>query len=179
MRRLLLTASLLLASAAALSAAGELSGRRAPGFALPDVEMEYHDLADYRGRTVIVNIMRTACPHCTRFSKVLQRAQDQYGARIKVLSIVNPPEDQATVKKYLAENDLSTTILFDCGQMAASYLKLGPANPSFDVPHFFVIDSTGQIREDYGYHMLSKRIFEGDGLFEILDKYVSKGEAAD
>lgn len=179
MRRLLLAASLLLASTALLSAAGELSDRRAPGFALPDADMKYHDLADFRGKTVIVNIMKTQCPHCTTFSKVLQRAQDRYGARLKVLSVVNPPESQAAVKKYLAENDLSTTILFDCGQMAASYLKLGPQNPSFDVPHFFVIDEAGMIREDYGYHMLSKRIFEGDGLFEILDKYVSEGETAD
>lgn len=179
MFRWILTASLLLASASLLSAAGELSNRRAPGFALPDANMKYHDLADFRGKVVIVNIMRTACPHCTTFSKVLQRAQDRYGSRLQVLSIVNPPENQAAVKKYLADNGLSTTILFDCGQMAASYLKLGPQNPSFDVPHFFVIDSSGMIREDYGYHMLSKRIFEGDGLFEVIDKYVQKPETAD
>ena len=51
-------------SALTMLAAGELSGRRAPGFALPDLNLNYHDLADLQGRVVLLEIMQTTCPHC-------------------------------------------------------------------------------------------------------------------
>ena len=53
----------LLASAALLFASGELSGRRAPGFSLPDLQGQQHDLQDYRGKIVIVDIIQTTFPH--------------------------------------------------------------------------------------------------------------------
>ena len=46
---------LLGAAAASLEAAGELSNRRAPGFSLPDSNINYHDLGDYRGKIVLVD----------------------------------------------------------------------------------------------------------------------------
>ena len=45
--------------------------RRAPGFSLPDVNTEQHDLADYRGKVVILEFMQTTCPHCAAFTEVL------------------------------------------------------------------------------------------------------------
>ena len=48
--------------AAALFAAD--ASRRAPGFSLPDSKAQQHDLADYRGKVVILEFIQTACPHC-------------------------------------------------------------------------------------------------------------------
>ena len=156
-------------------AANELSNRRAPGFSLPDVNLKQHDLADYRGKVVLLNIMKTDCPHCGAFSKILGQAQKKYGDRLQVLSIVNsPPENQNTVRAYLGEHGLNMVMLFDCRQVAISYFKLSPRNPSFEVPHFFVIDQRGWIREDYGYNVLNRGLFEGDDLFPIIERYVSK-----
>lgn len=159
--------------------AGELSDRRAPGFSLPDVDYTQHDLYDYRGKVVVLNIMKTTCPHCRPFSKILDAAEQRYGGSVKVLCIVHPPDSQSKVRAYLRENELSTTILFDSGQVAASYLKLTPENPSFTTPHFFVIDQHGQIREDYRYEPLARSIFEGDGIYSILDRYVTPQAVAD
>ena len=179
MRRILILSAAVLSLCVSGFAAGELSNRRAPGFSLPDVNLQQHDLADYRGKVVIVDVMKTACPHCTTFAKKLTEVEKKYAGQVKVLAIVHPPDNQASVKKYLADNALSITTLFDCYQVAAAYLKLGPRNPSFDVPHFFVVDKTGRIVEDYGYNMLARGIFEGDGLYPILDRYVSKPVQAD
>ena len=173
------TVVLLLALSSAAFAAGELSNRRAPGFSLPDVNLKQHDLADYRGKVVVLDVMKTGCPHCTTFAKKLNAVEKKYAGQVKVLAVVHPPDNQATVKKYLYDNGLSLSILFDCGQVAASYLKLGPRNPSFDVPHFFVIDRTGRIVEDYGYSLLSRGIFEGDGIYGILNRYVADPQQAD
>ncbi len=168
----------MLAGFSAGAFAAELSDRRAPGFALPDLQFRYHDPADYRGRVVIVNIMNVGCSHCRAFSKVLHAAEKKYGSQLKVLSIVNPPDNQNAVRGYMIKNGISTTILFDCGQAAASYLKVDASNPSFDVPHFFVIDRDGMIREDYGYNPLQRGVFESEGIYRVLDKYVEKPAAA-
>lgn len=163
---------------AAAFGANELSNRRAPGFALPDLQQKYHDPADYRGRVVIVNIMNVGCPHCREFSKVLNEAEKKYGERLKVLSIVNPPDNQQDVRGYMIANQISTTILFDSGQASASYMKISASNPTFSVPHFFVIDREGVIREDYGYAPLERGAFESEGLYRILDKYAAKPSVA-
>lgn len=168
----------LILTAAVVFGAGELSDRRAPGFSLPDVNFEQHDLYDFRGKVVVLNIMKTTCPHCQALSKVLNDAEKRYGGAVKVLSIVHPPDNLAKVRAYLKDNNLSTTFLFDSGQVAASYLKLTPQNPSFETPHLFIIDQEGQIREDYGYEPLARNIFEGDGIYGIIDRYVKPPEVA-
>ncbi|MBI1353174.1 MAG: redoxin domain-containing protein [Acidobacteria bacterium] len=173
-RRTFLSALTLPLAPTAAFAAGELSNRRAPGFALQDQDLKTHDLADYMGKVVVIDIMRTACPHCATFSQKLQQAEKAFGGRVKVLQVVNPPDNQASVKKYRADHGLSTTILWDCSQMAISYLKVTPQKPTIEVPHVFVVDTKGWIREDYGYNLLSRGIFEGDGLMPVLEKYAPK-----
>ena len=163
-------AASLLAGAGLLQAAGELSGLRAPGFSLPDSNFQQHDPQDYRGKLLVVEIMQTNCPHCRAFGKVLEEAKSKYANRIAILSIVNPPDTMATVAKYIAESKTTIPILFDCGQVSASYLKVTPKNPSVDVPHVFLIDGQGIIRSDFGYGPATKDIFEGRALFGLIDK---------
>jgi len=61
----------LLACSASLMAAGELSGRRAPGFSLMDMNFKQYDSQDYRGKILLIDIMQTTCPHCAMFSSIL------------------------------------------------------------------------------------------------------------
>ena len=78
--------------------AGELSGRRAPGFSLPDSKFRQHDPQDYRGKILLVEIMQTKCPHCAQFSVILEQVQAKYAGKLVVLSIVNPPDNQSTCR---------------------------------------------------------------------------------
>ena len=163
-----------LASAALLMASGGLSGRRAPGFSLPDLHVQQQDLQDYRGKIVLLDIIQTRCPHCAAFSEVLERAHKKYGGKVAVLSIVVPPDTQATVTQFVAAHGISTPVLFDCGQVSVSYLKVSPANPKVDVPHVFLIDGRGMIRNDFGYALETKNIFEGDGLNAEIDRLLAE-----
>lgn len=122
--------------------------RRAPGFSLPDTRQKQHDLADYRGRWVLLDFMRTDCPHCKELSPLLEAAAKRYGEKVAVLSIVVPPDTTQTVAAFIAENKITTPILFDCGQVTYSYLLPSPANPSVEFPHLFVIDPKGFIARD-------------------------------
>ncbi len=131
------------------AAAGEGAGRRAPGFALPDENMKYHDLADYRGKVVILEIMLTRCPACQKLAGTLEEIKRKYGDRIAVLSVVNPPDNRASVQAFKRDHGVTSPILFDCGQMAASYLRPDPKRPRIHVPHLFLIDRTGVIRKHF------------------------------
>jgi len=141
---------MLAAGALSLSAAGELSGRRAPGFTLPDARIQFHDLADYRGKVVLLDIMKPGCPNCEKLGQTLEQVQARFPDKVAVLSVVNPPETPATVSAYVREHGSTAQFLFDCGQMVGSYLRPDPARPTIHVPHLFLIDAVGMIRNDYG-----------------------------
>jgi peroxiredoxin len=152
---------------AGLFAAGELSGRRAPSFSLPDAQGRQHDILDYRGKVLIIDFMKTNCPHCQTLSGVLENLKQQYGDKVAVLSVVNYPEDSPqTVAAYVAQRKMKTPVLFDCGSVAVAYMK----TTSFSTPHVFVIDANGTIRNDYSYGPMTASIFEGKGLSVEVDK---------
>ena len=121
--------------------------RRAPGFSLPDMSQRQHDLADYRGKVVLLDLMRTSCPHCEQLSTVLEKVKAKHGSKVQVLSIVMPPDTVPAVKKYVADHKVTSPVLFDCGQVAASYVRATAANPSVSLPQLFVIDGNGMIRQ--------------------------------
>jgi peroxiredoxin len=156
--------------AVACFSADALSGRRAPGFSLPDSGFRRYDLQDFRGQWVLIDFMLTNCPHCKELSRTLESVKRKYGNRVAILSVViAPPETQATVAKYIQENKVTVPILFDQGQMAASYFNATPAKPSFDTPHLFVINPSGLIVRDYGHSEENHAILEGPGLIKELD----------
>ncbi len=158
----LLTSTVILGS-------GELSGRRAPGFTLPDSQLKYYDLADYRGKVVLLEIMQSTCPDCQVLAKTLDKLKAKYAGKVVVLAVVNPPDTQTTVAKFLQESKVSTPVLFDCGQMSASYFKATASNSSMHVPHLFVIDTQGMIRNDFAKTPETKDLFEGLGLTAVID----------
>src|SRR5580700_6059899 len=139
-----------LVCAALLLAGQSLSGRRAPSFALPDSTLRSHDILDSRGHWVLLDFMKTDCPHCKELSKKLEGLKGRYGAKVEVLSIlISPPESTSTVATYVAENKLSSPFLVDQGQVAVTYFRATPQNPAFDTPHLFAIDPNGMIVRDW------------------------------
>jgi len=150
---------------------GELSNRRAPGFALPDPGYShFYDLQDYRGKVLLIEIMSTKCPHCLLLSTTLEKVKDKYGDKVGILSVVLPPDNQETVAKYRSVNKITVPIVCDQGQMTISYMNARPGMGHIDVPHLFVIDQHGMIRNDFGYKEDDRSVFEGPGLFAEIDK---------
>lgn len=146
---------------------GQLSGRRAPGFSLPDMNIHRYDPQDYRGKWLLIDFMKTQCPHCQALAKSLERAKARYGNRLAILSIViTPPENQSTVSAFIRENKVTFPILFDQGQVAASYFQATPSNDRFDTPHLFVVDPNGMIVKDFPQ-------YEGADLNRQLDALMS------
>ncbi len=173
MRKLLLVAAVLLGPCMLAQQA-----RRAPGFALPDLNGQIHDLQDYRGRVVIVELMRTDCPDCVPFSTKLEAIKEHYGGKVAILSITNPPDSRTNVRKFIGTQKVTYPILFDCGQVAYSYVRPDPLRPSITIPHVYVVDAQGAIRGDYEHGSAPADIFEGPGLYKQIDALVAGGAKA-
>lgn len=166
MRNLL---AILLCSAALGSAQGP---RRAPGFALPDPKMQFHDLADYRGKVLVLEFMQTTCPHCARFADILAEVDPKYGDKVAVLAVINLSTDNpGQIAQYIIGHKITYPVVMDQGQMMFSYI-LSPQGA--DVPRVYVIDPNGYIRADYVYDVTTRDIFEGKGLFTEIDKVLEK-----
>jgi peroxiredoxin len=105
---------------------------------------------------------------------VLERLQQKYGDQVAILAVVNSRgDDQNSVARFISGHRITYPILFDAGQMAYSYLR----SMRFDTPHVFLIDAGGTIRNDWEYGLVTRDIFEGNGLMSEIDSLLS-GKAA-
>ena len=156
---------------AALLAAGPL--RRAPGFCLIDTNAQWHDLADYHGKIVLVEFMKTDCPHCASFSTVLNGLKSKYGDKVAVLAIANPPDSPQTMLQFAKGHGLTYPMLFDQGQAAVSYVRA----QTIELPTVYLIDANGMIRNFWVDGVLTKDIFEGNGLSREIDKVLAGAPA--
>ncbi|HXB68938.1 MAG TPA: TlpA disulfide reductase family protein, partial [Candidatus Acidoferrales bacterium] len=158
MRKTLVT---LFCAAALLAADGP---RRAPGFCLIDSTGQWRDLADYRGKAVLLEFMQTTCSHCAAFAPKLKEIQQKYGTGLQILAVALPPDNPSTILQYVKVHGLSYPMLFDMGQVAGSYVRV----PSLEFPTIYLIDANGMIEGHYEYGALTHGIFEANGLLPEL-----------
>jgi len=149
------------------------ANRRAPGFCLPDLRGQFHDLADYRGKVLVLEFLKTDCPHCATFADdVLAQIQPKYGDKVAVLAVSNIKTDTSqNIINYVGGHKLTYPVALDEGQMMFSYTR----NPgSITLPQVYVIDAEGTIRAEYEYSALARSIFEGTGLFTEIERLLKK-----
>src|ERR1041384_7861952 len=112
----------ILLSAAAILA--QQAPQRAPGFCLIDSTGQWRDLADYRGKAVLLEFMQTTCGHCAPFAPKLKEFQQKYGAKLQILAVALPPDNPNTIVQYVNGHGVSYPVLFDMGQVAGSYVRV-------------------------------------------------------
>jgi peroxiredoxin len=122
------------------------AARRAPGFSLPDLKLQQHDLMDHRGQIVLIDFIQTTCPACRQLSGALEEVKAKFGDKVAIITIVTPPDNQATVARFVSNFNVTTPVLFDCGQVTASYVQIMPDNPQVHFPHLFIVDGEGMIQ---------------------------------
>jgi peroxiredoxin len=159
---------LLLLGALTLVAAGDYSHRRAPGFSLADSHYQQHDPQDYRGKVLILDIMLTTCPVCTKLADTLVSVQKKYGDQVGIISIVTLPDNFQSADKFATDHKVSWPVVFDSGQVLMSYLRVTPMNPQVHFPHVFLIDKEGVIRNDF--EGTDDQYLSLEGLSKEIDK---------
>lgn len=113
--------------------------------------MKQYDPQDFRGKIIIIDFMQTKCPTCKVVSGLLEQVKSKFGDKIQLMSVVVMPDSMANVQAYIKENSVTAPILFDSGQMTASYMKITPQNPTMKFPHLFLLDKEGWIRNDFDH----------------------------
>ncbi len=164
----------LVLSAASVFAA-DVSSRRAPSFSLPDSHQTQRDILDYRGKVLLIDFMQTSCPHCAKFTDLLEQALKKYPGKIAVLSVVIPPDTLPNVQNYITAHKMTSPILLDCGQVTGSYLQItsNSQNATVHFPHVFMIDPNGYIKSDFEYKEGGTAVFEGNQLFTEIEKILN------
>lgn len=108
--------------------------------ALTDLGGRPHDLAEYRGKVLVVNFWATWCPPCREELPSLERLRDALQGRPFEVLAVNVAEGEPRVTRFLAEVPLRLPVLLD---------RDGDAQRAWKVrglPATFLLDREGAIR---------------------------------
>jgi len=88
----------------ASGAGSSSSGERVPDIAFTDLDGDDVELSDFRGRVVVLDMMATWCPDCRAAMADLERAYDDYGSRIELITIdIDPQETPEQLRAFKAE----------------------------------------------------------------------------
>lgn len=118
-----------------------LKGHPAPDFTLQTLDGESLSLSDLQGQAVVLNFWATWCPPCRAEMPELQAAYEDYGPGGLVVLGVNQGEDQATVKAYQEELNLTFPVVLDTQFEVSETYQIN------SLPTTFFIDRDGIIRE--------------------------------
>jgi thiol-disulfide isomerase/thioredoxin len=172
--RLLLAAALLALSACA-AAAGELkpwSGGATPPLALQDLTGRSHDLAQYRGKVVLVNFWATWCEPCRAEMPSMDRLRRSLeGQPFEVLA-VNLAEPVSRIEKFVASMPLGFPLLLDRDSTVAKAWKARL------LPASYLVGADGRIR----YVALGELDWSGEAarrlVLELIQESTSRSTRA-
>ena len=123
-------------------------GKPAPGFTAADLSGKPVNLADYKGKTVVLEWHNFGCPFVQKHYKSgnMQALQKKYGADVVWLAVNSTNKDSSD---WTAAPAL-TAQLKQFGAAPAAYLvdepgKVGMAYGAKTTPHMFIIDPAGTV----------------------------------
>ena len=114
---------------------------RTPTLSLKDADRRTHDLADYRGKVVLVNFWATWCEPCRDEMPALQRLQESLRDQGLVVLTINVGDSEEKAAAFFDQTGLRLPVLFDKDWSVSRSLwkvRLLPAT--------FIVDRKGAIR---------------------------------
>lgn len=165
---------LLLGFTGFICSAGELSNRPAPDFRLNDSAGRPVSLSEYRGKVVLVEFLSTTCPHCQKLAPVLDSIYTRFKGKVAVVGIATFPATAQTVAAFVQTYKVSYPVLIDPTNKATlDYLK-PPPDRGFSIPHLFVVDQAGYIRDDFIQNPSNAEFFQPEGLSRLVQGYLGR-----
>jgi peroxiredoxin len=119
-------------------------GQKAPAFTLVDQDGKKHSLAQYAGKTVVLEWVNPECPFVKRHysADTMETLQKTYGPKGVVWLSINSTAHNtaADSKKFMAAEKITSATLLDNDG------TVGRAYGARTTPHMFVIDGAGTVR---------------------------------
>lgn len=117
----------------------EGSLQQAPDFSLPGINNSQINLADYRGKVVLVDFWASWCTPCIRSFPWMDEMVEKYGAKGFEVIAINMDQEAVLAEKFLQRYPNKLTIAFDPqGSVAEQYEIMG-------LPNSFIINKQGEI----------------------------------
>ena len=136
--------SLLLLSIAAFAAAP--IPRKAGEFIIHMPDGKQTLLSSYKGKTIVLAMMFTTCPHCQKVAQILSAVQKEYADKgVQVLGATFDPNAATQVKQFDAVFAKGFPCGYSTNEAVLAFLVHPVDNPPF-VPILVFIDKTGTIR---------------------------------
>ena len=92
------------------------NGALAQPLVLKTLDGAVHDLAQYRGKVVLVNFWATWCEPCREEMPSLERLKEKFGGQPFEVLAVNVDEPEARVRAFLEKTPLQLTVILDPGK---------------------------------------------------------------
>ncbi len=116
-------------------------GATAPNFTLPTIGGRTVSLADYRGKTLVINVWATWCPPCRKETPELVASYARLHLKDVAFLGVDTTEDPSLVRAFAAAKEIPYDEAVDASHAFAR---------AYDIQYFpttFVIDPDGIVRE--------------------------------
>jgi thiol-disulfide isomerase/thioredoxin len=113
----------------------------APPLQAPDLQGKVWNLAELRGRVVLLNFWATWCPPCRAEMPSLQQLAEIYGPEQLVVLAVNVGEGPRRIRQYLQSTGLSLNVLLD------PQMEISRAWGASALPTTYLIDAEGRPRQ--------------------------------
>ena len=170
---------LLAVSAACALAQQPQVPRKAPELAIQTAPDKYFWLSQYSGKTCIVAVILTSCPHCQFTTGVLNRIQKDYAARnVQVLATAIEPMSSLHVADFGKQFAPAFPVGYNAQEYVAKFLGRGENDPMM-MPQLAFVDRNGIIRAQFAGDdpALSKDIQE-KSLRDALEKTLKEGQTS-
>ena len=119
---------------------GLAPGSNAPQFSLPGISGDRVSLADFKGKTVVLNFWATWCPPCIEELPSLEALYRQNKDKGFIVLAVASRDDADAVREMKEKSRLTMPVVLDeDGAVANRYKATG-------FPETFIIDREGKIR---------------------------------
>lgn len=119
-----------------------LIGHSLPAISLPDLSGQRHDLSEYRGHRVLLNLWASWCVPCLEEMPALQKAQQNFGEHGAIVVGI-AVDEPAHVRAFLAAHPVSYPILLGQQGPDGTSIKLG--NTRQVLPYSLLIGADGSI----------------------------------
>ncbi len=113
----------------------------APALSLGDLNGVQHQLADYRGQVILINLWATWCPPCQAEMPLLQAFFEGHRSQGFTVIAIEDGDPTSDVRSFVSQHALTFPVWLDPTHQATDHSFRTP-----NLPTSFVIDRAGQVR---------------------------------